>query len=849
MSTRGAGNRKTNVTLTQAELANLINTSVNATLAAQNPNHQNNQQNPPRCNYKAFMDVKPHHFDGTGVADMTWNAFKEVIQSEYCAREEIQRLEIEFWYHTMEGSDIESYTTRFNELASLCLVMATPETRRIKMYLKGLATAIHSLVTTSNPLNIQTVVRTTHKITNQAVELGNLRKRGETNAYHNNNKRKWDDNNSGGSNKNQNLSHQGHQSSKRNDSGKDGNTNNSSSSNKNYHGNNPRCNKCGYHHMGDYGNIKCKACGKQGHIAKNCPQNNQNTTSNNSGKPKKCFKCDKEGHFKKDCPELNKANGNSGGNTTPTQTQLKGEHSSWEQAEKMIRKGREVVLAVLTETEAGEPKLEDIPVVREFFEVFSEELPRLPPQQQVEFQIELAQGAAPITRAPYRSGYHQLRVWEEDKAKTAFHTRYGHYEFKVMPFGLTNAPALFMDLIAPILSLPEGTKDFLVYCDASKHGLGCVLMQREKVKAYASRQLKTHEVNYTTHYIELGAVVFALKIRRHYLYGTKCKIYTDHKSLQHILEQKDLNMQQRRWVELLNDYDCDINYHSGKANVVADTLSQKESLKPRRVRALQLAIWRDLPKQLKRAREEALKPKNLKAEYLRGLHKRLSINADGMYHYENHLWISVYKELRQLVMDEAHKSNYLCGQVPNMFKGQGGVPEAIRPVTTTEHSGMEMGGNLDGFRDPFSMAEIGDSQITGAELIQEKTDEIVQIRQRVAAARDRQKSYADRRRKPLEFQVGDRVLLKVPPWNGVISFGKRVKLNLRYVGPFEILERIGPVAHRLDLPDGLKGVYSVFHVSNLKKCLADGNLQVPLDEIYINEQLWFVEEPVEIMNL
>ena len=114
---------------------------------------------------------------------------------------------------------------------------------------------------------------------------------------------------------------------------------------------------------------------------------------------------------------------------------------------------------------------------------------------------------------------------------------------------------------APILSLPEGIEDFVVFCDASNQGLGCVLMQRGKVIAYASRQLKTHEVNYTTHDLELGAVVFALKIWRHYLYGTRSTIFTDHKSLQHIFNQKELNMRQRRWVELLSDYECDIRYH------------------------------------------------------------------------------------------------------------------------------------------------------------------------------------------------------------------------------------------------------------------------------------------------
>ncbi|GJT88729.1 putative reverse transcriptase domain-containing protein [Tanacetum coccineum] len=133
---------------------------------------------------------------------------------------------------------------------------------------------------------------------------------------------------------------------------------------------------------------------------------------------------------------------------------------------------------------------------------------------------------------------------------------------------------------APILALLEGSDDFVVYRDASIKGLGVVLMQRMKVIAYASRQLKIHEKNYTTHDLELGAVVFALKIWRHYLYGTKCVVFTDHKSLQHILNQKDLNMRQRRWIELLSDYDYEIRYHSGKANVVADALNRKERIEP-----------------------------------------------------------------------------------------------------------------------------------------------------------------------------------------------------------------------------------------------------------------------------
>nr|GEU92450.1 putative reverse transcriptase domain-containing protein [Tanacetum cinerariifolium] len=161
---------------------------------------------------------------------------------------------------------------------------------------------------------------------------------------------------------------------------------------------------------------------------------------------------------------------------------------------------------------------------------------------------------------------------------------------------------------APILALPEGSEDFVVYCDASHKGLGAVLMQREKVIAYASRQFKIHEKNYTTHHPELGSVVFALKIWRHYLYGTKCTVFTNHKSLQHILDQKELNMRQRRWLEILSDYNCDIRYHPGNANVVADALSRKERDKPLRVQALVMTISLNLPKQIEEAQIEALKP-------------------------------------------------------------------------------------------------------------------------------------------------------------------------------------------------------------------------------------------------
>ncbi|GJV16673.1 putative reverse transcriptase domain-containing protein [Tanacetum coccineum] len=151
-------------------------------------------------------------------------------------------------------------------------------------------------------------------------------------------------------------------------------------------------------------------------------------------------------------------------------------------------------------------------------------------------------------------------------------------------------------------------------------------------------------------------------------------------------------------------------------------------------------------------------------------------------------------------------------------------------------------------RSPVCWAEVGDAQLTGLKLIHETTEKIVQMKQRIQAARDRKKSYADVRFKPLEFQVGDRVMLKVSPWKGVVRFGKRGKLNPRYIGPFKVLAKVGDVAYRLELPQELSRVHSTFHVSNLKKCLSDEPLAIPLDEILIDDKLNCVEEPVEIMD-
>nr|GEW78496.1 putative reverse transcriptase domain-containing protein [Tanacetum cinerariifolium] len=288
---------------------------------------------------------------------------------------------------------------------------------------------------------------------------------------------------------------------------------------------------------------------------------------------------------------------------------------------RVLEERPEEKVRLLGSSKASDKKKQEILVVRDFPEVFPDDLFGLPPVQ----EIELIPGVVPIAKSPYRLAPSELKEFLDqikelqDKGLVGYYLRFIEnfskiaksltiltQKYKTFDWGEEQELAFqtLKDKLcnAPVLALLEGPEDFVVYCDASEIGLDCVLMKRGKVIAYASRQLKIHEKNYTTRDLELGKIVFALKIWRHYLYGTKSVIYTDHKSLQHIFSQKELNMRQRRF----SDYDCEIRYHPGKANVVVDALSRKERVKPKRVRAMNMILQSSIKDRILAAHKEAV---------------------------------------------------------------------------------------------------------------------------------------------------------------------------------------------------------------------------------------------------
>ncbi|GJT10954.1 putative reverse transcriptase domain-containing protein [Tanacetum coccineum] len=623
-------------------------------------------------------------------------------------------------------------------------------------------------------------------------------------------------------------------------------------------------------------------------------------------------------------------------------------------ARKYIERGCHLFLAHVTKKEKFEKHLEDVPVIHDFPEVFPDDLPGLPPSRQVEFKIDLVpgfirpssspwgapvlfvkkkdgsfcmcidyhelnkltvknryplrriddlfdqlQGSSVYSKNDLRSGYHQLRIREEDIPITAFRMRYSHYEFQVMPFGLTNAPAVFMDLMNRVCK-PYLDKFVIVFIDD--------IIIYSKTKGEHSEHLKI--------------ILDLLKKEKFYAKFSKCDFWLESvQFLGHVINREGVHVDPAK-IEAVKNWPIPKSPTENKRfKWGADEDEAFQKLKQDLCTAPILALpegpdefvessrdtfegsifgmstYTYLSEGYSRPRLEAVKQENVKAEnlvtvkaYLQDSHRRDSVNAlrvpkvqgrasatisdfcsnlkflnEGELDKKMIVWKKYRQYLKEVVCRHGvplsiisdRDSRFASGFWRSLQNALGtNLNMSTAYPTRYRWSNYMLGIKAAPFealygrkcRSPICWNEVGDSQLTGPELIRETTEKIIQIKNRLLTARSRQKSYADVRRKPMEFNVDDMVMLKVSPWKGVIRFGKRNVESHVLWDRFKIIERIGPVAYRLELPEKLRGIHNTFHVSNLKKCLADENLVIPLEEIQLDDKLHFIEEPVEIMD-
>nr|GEV16830.1 putative reverse transcriptase domain-containing protein [Tanacetum cinerariifolium] len=876
---------------------------------------------------------------------MPWRTLKQMMTAKYCPRGEIKKLEVELWNLKVKGIDITSYTLCFQELTLLCRRVFPEESDEIERYVSGLPEMIRGNVMSYEPKSMQKAIKFANDQMDQKL-LGIADRQAD-------NKRKFD---------NTSRSQQNQQPFRRNNNVAHAYA--AGSGEKPYIGTKPLFPKCNFYHDGPC-RPKCTNYKRTGHIARDCRSRAANTKNNNNNNNNRrattayqgvptCFECGAQGYFKNNCLRLgnrNQGNQNQAGNEN-VMARAYGLGTAGGNPNANVMMGYHVFLANITtkmiKDKSEEKRLEDVPIVRDFLEVFPEDLPGLPPTRHVEFQIDLIPGAAPVARAPYRLAPSEMKELSDQLQELSdkgfirhMKNRYplpriddlfdqlqgssiyskidlrsglvGYYRRFIEGFlkiakpmtKLTQKKVIFdwgdkqeaaFQLLKqklcsePILSLPKGAEDFVAYYDASHKGLGVVLMQREKVISYASRQLKIHEKNYITQDLELSAVVFALKIWRHYLYGTKCTVFTDHKSLQHILDQKELNMRQRHW---------------------------KEQIKPLSVRALVMTISLDLPKQILGAQTESRKPENLKKEDVGGMlienskypekfrKERLEPHTDGTLCFNNRSWLPCFGDLRALIMHETHKLKYFVHsgsdkmyqdlkQVywwPNM---KSDIATYVSKCLTclrvkAEHqnpSGLLVQPEIPQWKwDNITMDFVTKLPRTSIsyDTIWVFVDRLTKAFQKALGTRlDMSTAYhsqtdgkSKRTIQTLEDMLRAYVIDFRNGWERHLSLVEFSYNNSYYASikaaPFEALygrkcrspvcwaeettEKIVQIKQRLQAARDrqksyadLSRVHSTFHVSNLNKCLSDEPLAIPLDELHIDDKLRFVEEPVEIMT-
>nr|GEX83594.1 putative reverse transcriptase domain-containing protein [Tanacetum cinerariifolium] len=879
---------ETTTSVTNAQLQAMIDQGVTAALAARdaarngNDSHTSGTGRPMQvareCTYPDFLKCQPLNFKGTeGVVGLSqWFEKMESVFSisnctvacqvkfATCALGEIKQLESKMWNLKVKGTDVVAYSQRFQELALMCDRTFSEEKDKVERYVDGLPDTIHGSVMETKPKTMQDAIEFATELMNKKIN---------TWAERNGDKRE-------------------------------------------YEGPKPRNPLIVNTGANQRGNV-CFECGAQGNSRRECTKlkdnNNRGNQVGNAKAQAKVYAVGKAGanpdnnvvmelgsfdviigmdwlakyHAIIICAEkivripfgdeILIVRGDGSSNKHENRLNI----ISYTKTQEYLTKGCHVFLANITATKDEDKskgkRLEDLPVVQEFPEVFPEDLPGIPPTRQVEFRIDLIPGAAPVARAPYRLAPFEMKELAEQLHKL---TDKGFIRRSSSPWGasvlfvkkkdgsfwmcidyrelnkLTIAKsitkltqkdvkfdwgdkqeAVFQQIkqklcSAPILALHEGSEDFVVYCDASIQGLGAVLMQREKVIAYASPQLKVHEKNYTTHDLELGAVVFALKIWRHYLYGTKCMVFTDHTSLQHILDQKELYMRQRRWLELLSDYDCEIRYHPGKANVVADALSRKERVPLRNIKN------EDVGGMLI---ENAKNPEAIRME-------NLEPSADGTLCLNSMSWLPCYGDLRTVIMHESHKSKY-----------------SIHPGSEKMYRDMKklywwpnMKANI---------ATYVSKCLTYAKIKAEhqRPSGLLKLLQKALGTNlDMSTAYHPKTDGPSERTI--QTLEDMLP-ACVIEFGNGWVKHLPLVefsynnsyhasikaAPFEKLygrKCCSPVCLAEVGQVQLTGleVHNTFHVSNLKKCYSDDPLVVPLKGLQLADKLHYVEETVEVRD-